>query len=919
MIINIIRKIHFISRIFSYNLPYQNHNVSSTAMFKKIFFQIHWFLGITAGLILSIMGVTGALYSYEQPIQKWLSPDSYTVQVQNKTKLTPVEIYRHFQTKNPKIKINSITVAKAPEESSNINIVKEGARKGYTMMINPYTAEVLPEVKSKEFFQFVQQLHRNLTVGEVGKQITGACTLMLIFFVLSGLYLRWPKKHSFKQWFTIKPKLKGRNFLWDLHAVVGTWVIIFYLILACTGLYWSYDWWRNGMFKVLGVKQPQPEMQAQQGKRGEGNKPSGANLPREGHPAAHNRGENRPESAAQEKSKDKTDLEKTEKKGLKPEQIQLALTQTWSGFNAQIKRDYSTLTVSIPKKADGKVEVSFVDAIPQHERARNKATYNYQNAQLEKVELYADKPLNEKIMSSMLPVHRGSFFGPVYQFIVMLAALAMPLFFVTGWMLYLKRRKQKKLTLAAKQSSSAIQLDPNATPWLIVYASQTGVAEQLAWRTSSSLQEAHQPTTVKAAQLLTVDDLKQAKQVLFIASTYGTGEAPDLASSFEKKMIAMSIDLSHLKYAVLALGSEEYPETYCSFGHRIDTWLKQNGAQQLFATIEVNNANNDDIQKWNVALAQSTRLDLQPMSIDKTFDQWKLIKRELLNPDSSGAPAFNIELHAAHEATWKAGDIAEIQAGNSPERIQKFLTQHQIHADTHVDSLNQSIQQVLWNRNLTVDIEPFANMEHLLEQLPTLATREYSIASIPNQQVLRLVIRQQQNEQGELGLGSGWLTEHTQLRQDIALRIRTNESFHLIADNRPIICIGNGTGIAGLMSLIHARVRLDYTENWLIFGERQQANDYFFKETIQAWQNTAMLKRINLAFSRDQAEKVYVHHKLRDNAEELKAWVANDAVIYVCGSINGMASDVDQALVDILGQETMDQLRQNGRYRRDVY
>ena len=69
-------------------------------MFKKIFFQIHWFLGITAGLILSIMGVTGALYSYEQPIQKWLSPDSYTVQVQNKTKLTPVEIYQHSNRKS---------------------------------------------------------------------------------------------------------------------------------------------------------------------------------------------------------------------------------------------------------------------------------------------------------------------------------------------------------------------------------------------------------------------------------------------------------------------------------------------------------------------------------------------------------------------------------------------------------------------------------------------------------------------------------------------------------------------------------------------------------------------------------------------------------------------------------------------------
>jgi sulfite reductase (NADPH) flavoprotein alpha-component len=520
----------------------------------------------------------------------------------------------------------------------------------------------------------------------------------------------------------------------------------------------------------------------------------------------------------------------------------------------------------------------------------------------------------------MLPVHRGSFFGPVFQFIIMLAALAMPLFFVTGWMLYLKRRKQKKLTLAAKQSGSAIQIDPDATPWLIVYASQTGVSEQLAWRTSISLQEAHQPTTVKSAQQLSEEDLKQAKQVLWIASTYGTGEAPDLASHFEKKLMSKSLDLSHLKYAVLALGSQDYPETYCSFGHRIDHWLKQSGAQQLFTTIEVTNGSNSDIQQWNKALIQAPKLDLQTMSIDKVFDQWHLSKRELLNPESLGAPAFNIELHACHETVWQAGDIAEIQTGNSLERIQQFLDKYQINPDTAVDSHEQqSIKNILWDRDLTVEVEPFANMEHLLEQLPTLPTREYSIASIPSQQVLRLVVRQQRDAQGELGLGSGWLTSHLKLRDKVALRIRNNDSFHLITDNRPIICIGNGTGIAGLMSLIHARVRLDYTENWLIFGERQQAHDFFFKETIQAWQNTAMLQRIDLAFSRDQAEKVYVHHKLRDHADEVRKWIANDAVIYVCGSIEGMASDVDQALIDILGQDTVEQLRLDGRYRRDVY
>lgn len=351
------------------------------------------------------------------------------------------------------------------------------------MMVNPYTAEVLPEIKGREFFQFIQRLHRYLTMGDFGKQLTGASALRLIFFVLSGLYLRFPKKHSFKQWFFIKPKLKGRNFIWDLHAVVGTWVVVFYLLFACTGLYWSYDWWRAGMFKVMGVEQAQRNQQNNE--HGKDKQPKLTNA-----------------------------------------QLNTILMQTWTGVNAKIGREYSSLTLNIPKNADAKVELSFVDAIPQHERARNQAIYNYQDNKFEKFELYEDKKLNEKIMSSMLPVHRGSFFGSTYQFIAMLASLAMPLFFVTGWMLYLKRRKQKKLTQAARQSLNAQQVDPNAKPWLITYASQTGVAEQLAWRTATSLQEAQQPTVVKPIQQLTEQDLQQAQQVLFVVSTYGTGKHP---------------------------------------------------------------------------------------------------------------------------------------------------------------------------------------------------------------------------------------------------------------------------------------------------------------------------------------------------------------------------------------------------------
>ena len=619
-------------------------------MLKKFFFQIHWFLGITAGLILSIMGLTGAIFSYEQPIQKWINPSSFTVEVPNhQNKLSPAEIFQHFQKNTPDIKINSITIDQDPSASSSINIVKEGARRGYTMMINPYTAEVLPEVKGREFFAFIQQLHRNLTAGEVGKQITGACTLMLLFFISSGLYLRWPKKHTLRQWLAVKPKLKGRNFLWDLHAVVGTWVIIFYLLLACTGLFWSYDWWRNGMYKVMGVERPAPQMQGEGGKGprdGENAKGprdgENARGPRDGENARASRdGENarasrdgadaaRSEQGRQsEQANDQRD-QKEGKKGLSPEQVNLALTQTWTAIQNNLGHGYSSISLNIPKKPDGKLEITFVDPVVQHERARNKVSFDYQNAQFGKFDLYEDKKLNEKIMSSMLPVHRGSFFGPVYQFLVMLASLMMPLFFVTGWMLYLKRRKQKKLTLAARNLAPMGTLDLNATPWLIVYASQTGVAEQLAWRTAGSLREASLPTSVIAIQKLTSNDLKNAQHIIFIASTYGTGEAPDLATGFSKKLMLEKLDLSHLSFAVLALGSKEYPESYCQFGHEIAAWLKENAAQALFPTVEVDNGNPADLQKWNTALAAATQLDLQEVVIEKAFSEWSLQQRDLI-------------------------------------------------------------------------------------------------------------------------------------------------------------------------------------------------------------------------------------------------------------------------------------------------
>jgi sulfite reductase (NADPH) flavoprotein alpha-component len=134
-----------------------------------------------------------------------------------------------------------------------------------------------------------------------------------------------------------------------------------------------------------------------------------------------------------------------------------------------------------------------------------------------------------------------------------------------------------------------------------------------------------------------------------------------------------------------------------------------------------------------------------------------------------------------------------------------------------------------------------------------------------------------------------------------------------------VILIGNGTGLAGLRSLLKARIVAGHTANWLLFGERNAAHDFYCQAELQGWLATGDLARLDLAFSRDQAGKVYVQDRLRESAEQLREWLVAGAAIYVCGSLEGMAAGVDAVLHELLGEATVSTLREEGRYRRDVY
>jgi sulfite reductase (NADPH) flavoprotein alpha-component len=280
-------------------------------------------------------------------------------------------------------------------------------------------------------------------------------------------------------------------------------------------------------------------------------------------------------------------------------------------------------------------------------------------------------------------------------------------------------------------------------------------------------------------------------------------------------------------------------------------------------------------------------------------------------------------LKAPNTSSWLAGDLVEVLPRNSDAAVKHFLQGLGIPGDSRVqlDGLQESLEQALASRQLPDNRAHLVALhaQALVDALIPLAMREYSIASIAADSLLELIVRQEHHADGNLGIGSGWLTEYASIGTAISLRVRRNSGFHLPAEPRPLILLGNGTGLAGLRSLLKARIADGQQRNWLIFGERNIEHDFHCKNELQEWLIGGDLERLDLAFSRDQAEKIYVQDRLHEAADELKKWLADGAAIYICGSLQGMAAGVDQVLNEVLGAEEVERLIEQGRYRRDVY
>ena len=253
-----------------------------------------------------------------------------------------------------------------------------------------------------------------------------------------------------------------------------------------------------------------------------------------------------------------------------------------------------------------------------------------------------------------------------------------------------------------------------------------------------------------------------------------------------------------------------------------------------------------------------------------------------------------------------------------------------------------SLDNFLWGRDLLDLLEEFPaaqfTPQEFVKTLRKLQPRLYSIASSQravgeNVHLTVAIVRFTPEGKTRLhkGVASTFLAERAHSPGDVPVFIHSAKHFRLPEDpTTDCLMVGPGTGVAPFRAFLQDRQATGASgRNWLFFGEQKSSTDFFYKDEFDSWLSNGTLTRLTTAFSRDQAHKIYVQHRLLENSREVYDWLENGAIFYVCGDAKNMAKDVDLALHQIIQKEGakspeqaaayVDQLKKDKRYRKDVY
>lgn len=537
--------------------------------------------------------------------------------------------------------------------------------------------------------------------------------------------------------------------------------------------------------------------------------------------------------------------------------------------------------------------------------------------------------------------------------------------------------------LVSAENASATPVAPAATPAAarvnkisILYGTETGNSKKVA--TEFASQAKKNGVTVKLTSLdqYRLTDLPKEEYAFFVISTQGDGEPPATAKKFYDYLHQQSLNLEKMKYSVLALGDTSYP-MFCKTGEDIDAQLQKLGAKRSIPLQKCDTDYAEDAAAWFAKVmtslseggsAATATVNGAPKPRGKKNYTGTILTNINLNDRDSAKQTHHIEIASEDEVVYEPGDSLGLIPHNKKETVDAILAITGADPDTVIHYRNadytiaealtkkiniiylpervvkqyaQVVQQDIPDTRIDLldllriyPVKDAAQFEKVLSILEPMAPRLYSISSSPEAHSgeVHLTVARDKftiNNEQKCGLCSDFLS---QLKEGstVDFYIHKNSQFKLPASDKDVIMIGPGTGIAPFRSFLAERDANGATgRNWLFFGDQKFTSDFLYQTEIQNWAQTGVLSRVNLAFSRDQKSKIYVQHRMLENAEELWSWIKDGAHLYICGARNPMSVDVENTLLQILerygGQSVteavayLQAMKEEGRFLLDVY